>query len=625
MIETRAKQILDFLTTDYKFHTSEDIGKSVGLSSKSAQKEINTLNSIICDEGAIIKSEPGKGYQFKITNNSTFKSFLKTDWYKYAYYHHESGNKKLRIESIIKLMLFSNSYLKQQELADMYYVSHSQINKDIKEVRDILRNYNLKLISKPYYGMKVVGEEKNIRLALRHEIGEDPNLFRNDEDELLFNTIQEVINGIEFPQTFYMPYANFKNLVVHIYISILRISEGKYVKVPEELSTRVISYEEFSMANLIVAKLSSQLDLDFPKDEILYLTMHMITKNSVTNYEKVSPEISEIAQQMIDEAYDVTKYDFRSNIDLFFALSLHLGPLIERIRYGLNMKNPILDDIKENQVAFMLATIAVQPVNKRLKTKLSDDEIGYISLHIASAMDYNVGIKRNILVVCGSGNSSAQMMKSQLERKYKDQIENLTLTNLSRLKLYKLDNFAFIVSSVDIKEKTTTPIVYVDVIFKQRDFENIDNIFNRQTLNEIDKLFSNSIFLKDIDVDSIDQTINILADYAFKKSKLEKNYLIDQFKKREELGPTAYINVAIPHILDKYSKESFCIILIPKNKISWDEVNVNLVISIFFGNDLNFESKFLDNLGRFLNNAELIEKSTKSNNIEEFKNIFLES
>lgn len=124
------------------------------------------------------------------------------------------------------------------------------------------------------------------------------------------------------------------------------------------------------------------------------------------------------------------------------------------------------------------------------------------------------------------------MMKSQLERKYKDQIENLTLTNLSSLKLYKLDNFDFIVSSVDIKQKTTTPIVYVNIIFKQREFENIDNVFNRQTLNEIDKLFSNSIFLKNIDVDSIDQTINILADYAFKKSKLEKNYLIDQFKKK---------------------------------------------------------------------------------------------
>ncbi|WP_353843331.1 PTS sugar transporter subunit IIA [Anaerococcus sp.] len=85
------------------------------------------------------------------------------------------------------------------------------------------------------------------------------------------------------------------------------------------------------------------------------------------------------------------------------------------------------------------------------------------------------------------------------------------------------------------------------------------------------------------------------------------------------------MNVAIPHILDKYSGKSFCIILIPKNKISWDEVNVELVISIFFGNDLNFESKFLDKLGQFLNSPELILKSTMANNLEDFKNIFLES
>ncbi|WP_257877045.1 MULTISPECIES: helix-turn-helix domain-containing protein [Anaerococcus] len=88
------------------------------------------------------------------------------------------------MESIIKLLLFSNSFIKQQELADMYYVSHSQINKDIKQVRSILRTYNLSLISKPYYGIKIIGSEKNIRLALRNEIGEEPNLFRNGANEI---------------------------------------------------------------------------------------------------------------------------------------------------------------------------------------------------------------------------------------------------------------------------------------------------------------------------------------------------------------------------------------------------------------------------------------------------------
>lgn len=625
MIETRTKQILDFLTSDYKYHSSEEIGNSVGLSSKSVQKEINILNSIIKEEGAIIKSGLGKGYQFEIIDNDKFRDFLKTDRYKFAYYHQESGNKEIRIESIIKLLLFSNTFIKQQELADMYYVSHSQINKDIKEVRRILKQYNLNLISKPYYGMKIIGSEKDIRLALRNEIGEDPNLFRTDEDESLFFNIQDIINNINFPQSFYIPHANFNNLIVHIYISILRIKDGKIIKIPKELSKRVISYEEFSVANMVVGELSKKLNIKFPTDEILYLTMHMITKNSVTNFEKVSQEITEISQMMIDEIYDITKYDFRSNIDLFFSLSLHLGPLIERIRYGLIMKNPILDDIRENQVAFMLATIAAQPINRKYNTKLSDDEIGYIALHIASSMEYNTGIKRDILVVCGSGNSSAQMMKSQLERKYSDQIENLTLTNLRSLKLYNLDNFDFIVSSVDIKEKTKTPIVYVDIIFKQKDFDKIDNVFNKQTVNDIDKLFSNSVFLKDIKVKSVDETFETLSYYASKKSGFDKDYIKSQFIKREELGQTAYLNVAVPHILDNYDGESFCIILIPDNKISWSNVNVELVISIFFGNDLNFDSKFLDNLGQFLNSPNLIAKSIKTNSLEEFKSVFLES
>lgn len=625
MIETRIKQIFDYLTLDYEFHSSEDIARSIGLSYKSVQKEIKILESIIKNQGAIIHSESGKGYQFVILDEKKFKFFLKTDWYKFAYYHQDSGNKELRIESIIKLLLFSNSYIKQQELADIYYVSHSQINKDIKVVRELLKHYDLNLISKPYYGMKVVGSEKNIRLALRNEIGEDPNLFISDKDEKLFNTIQEIINEIDFPQSFYMPYVNFKNLVIHIYISILRIKDGRFVKVPKELSQKMITYEEFSVANLVVNQLKNKLEIEFPKDEILYLTMHMITKNTITDFEKVSPEISEISQMMIDEIYEVTKYDFRSNIDLFFALSLHLGPLIERIRYGLTMRNPILNDIKENHIAFMIATIAVQPINRKYNTKLSDDEIGYVALHIASAMEYNPKRKKNILVVCGSGNSSAQMMKSQLERKYEDQIENLTITNLSKLTLYNIDNFDFIVSSVEIREKTTTPIVYVDIIFKQKDFDKIDNIFNKQYINQIDKLFSNSIFLKDLEVKNMEDAIKTLANYASIKSNLDKVYIQNQFIKREEIGPTAYINVAIPHILDKYDGESFCIILIPQNKINWGSVNVDLIISIFFGNDLNFESNFLDSLGQFLNSPDLIAKSTKAKNIEEFKNIFLES
>lgn len=624
MIETRTKEIFDYLTSDYGFHSSEEIGEELELSSKTVQKEIGILNSFIKDKGAIVESESGKGYQFRILNEDKFKNFLKHDWFKYAYFHQENPNKDFRIESIMKLFLFSNSFIKQQELADMFYVSLSQINKDIKKVRKLLKAYNIELISKPYYGMKIKGKEKDIRLAIRNEIGEDPAIFARDSDEELFTRIQAIIADIAFPESFYMPYANFKNLVVHIYISILRIKEGKYIDLSDELSKRVISYDEFNIANMVVKELSKKLDLTFPEDEILYLTMHLISKNAVTNYEKVSPEISELAQKMIDEIYKVSKYDFRSNIDLFFALALHLGPLIERLRYGLTMKNPILNDIKDNQIAFMLATVATKPINETYKTRVCDDEIGYIALHIASAMENNNYLKRNILVVCGSGNSSAQIMKTQIERKYKEQIDSLTLTDLSKVDLYNLDKFDFIVSSVPIKQKTDTPIVYVDVIFKQKDFMKINDVFNVDNFTEINRIFDNSILIRDIDIRDMDSALDILSDIVSAKTGIDKGNIKEQYLKREEMAFTSYGNVALPHILDQVEGESFSIVLIPKNKVKWNDDRVKVIYSLIIGNTRGDLSLYYDKLGDYLNSEDLIEKSSLAKNIGEFKKIFWE-
>lgn len=160
MIETRLKQIFDFLTKDYEYHTSEEIGKALQLSNKTIQKEISILNSHIRDSGAFIESNPGYGYLFKITDEDKFKKFLKDDWYKHAYFVQDSVDKEARIENITRLFLFSNSYIKQQEIADTFYISLSQAQKDIAQIKTILSRYNIALTSKPHYGMKVEGMKK---------------------------------------------------------------------------------------------------------------------------------------------------------------------------------------------------------------------------------------------------------------------------------------------------------------------------------------------------------------------------------------------------------------------------------------------------------------------------------
>lgn len=623
MIETRLKQIFDYLTLDYDYHTSKEIGEVMELSSKTIRKEINSLNSVIKDKGAIIESKPGKGFIFKIKSKDKFKKFLKNDWYKYAYYQEEDGDKNLRYENILRMFLFSNSYIKQFELAEIFHVSESQINKDLPYIRQILENYNLDLISKPYYGMKVEGSEKNIRLAIKNEIGEDPLLFEGDENRNLFNKIQKIIDEMDFGEDYYMPYVTFKNLVIHIYIAILRIKQKKFINLSQEFEKKVTSYKEYKIATNIVDELEEKLKIKIPKDELVYITTHLIAKNTIRDQEKISTEILALSQKIIDEIYRVSKYDFRANIDFFFSLAIHLGPLINRIKYGFNMKNPILDDIKENKIPYLLATIGANVINEKYQTKLSEDEIGYIALHIMAAMNSNTINTKNILIICGSGNSSAQIMKAQLNRQFKDNINEIRTTDLRSLDKINMKNYDLIISSVKLDNVYDLPIVYVDIIFSKVDLDNIKIAFEDTRLGKIYDIFANSVFVKTDRFRNKLEVLKFIAETIEDKSNIKKEKGLNQLKKREEMGNTSFDNIAIPHILEQVKGDSYSIIIILDKAIKWDDKKINLIYSLIIGDKLGDMSLYYEKLGDFLSNKTALTQALETKDSMEFMNIFL--
>ena len=623
MIETRIKQIFDYLTLDYDYHTSKEIGEEMELSSKTIRKEINHLNSVIKDKGAIIESKPGVGFIFIIKDEEKFKLFLKNDWYKYAYYQQEDGDKNLRHENILRLFLFSNSYIKQYELAEVFHVSESQINKDIPYIRQLLEGYGINLISRPYYGMKIEGNERNIRLAIKNEIGEDPTLFENDKNRGLFKEIQEVIEEMDFGEDYYMPYVNFKNLVIHIYISILRIRQKEYIVLSKDLEKNIISSKEFNIANKIVQKLQEKLKVKIPNQELTYLTMHLIAKNTITDQEKLSNEILKISQDIIDEIYKVSKYDFRDNIDFYFSLAIHLGPLINRIKYGFDMKNPILEDIKDNKIAYLLAIIATNVINKKYKCKLSEDEIGYIALHIMAAMNSNASTTKNILIVCGSGNSSAQIMKAQLNRQFKNKINEIRTTDIKSLKDIDMTCYDMIISSVELENAFNIPVVYVDIIFSEIDLENIKMAIEDSRFEKIYNIFSNSVFVKTDNITNKLEVLKLISEIIEDKSGLNKEEALKQLKKRESMGQTVFDNVAIPHILEQVNGDSYSIIIILDKVIKWNDKKIRLIYSLIIGDKLGDMSLYYEKLGAFLSNKTTLAKALETENSMDFMNLFL--
>ena len=624
MYETRAKLLMDSLTAEHRYFTAKELSETLGLSEKVIRSEIEGLNEILKRHGASVQSIKGKGSIFIIENRTLFEQFLKKEWYRYAFFQPDFNNRQFRLENMLSLLLFSNSYIKQQELADVFYVSISQANKDIKQIRCILQDYHLQLESKPYYGMKVVGDEHDIRRCIKNELGLEESLLQDEAHKNLFETVQNIIDGVNKKAGTPLPYVPFKNLVIHVYIAILRVKAGQTLSIPEETATKIEQHKENALAEEIVSRLENELKLQIPRSELLYITVHWMTKNHVSDAEKISPQISKLVEKMTERIYQSTKIDLRKDLDFYFYMGMHLGPLIERVRYRLTLKNPLLEDIRREPIAFHLASIASGVINEEFHTTLTEDEIAYLALHIATAMNNREENKKSILIVCGSGRTTAMLMKSQLEKSFRGNIDHIDTLDFEQLEGMDVSRYDFVVSTLDIPNKLDCPVVYVDPIMKPGDFKAIQKEFQSDAMEEFLAVFQNSEFYTDVDIQSKEEVFERLASIIERRTGVPAIHLIHLLEERENMGSTAYDGeIAIPHLLTPVDDDSFAVIMILKSPIDWSGRRIRLILSLHVGFQQKNMEFFFQKLGEFMSSRNFIEQSMKSSTKDEFMNIVL--
>ncbi len=154
----------------------------------------------------------------------------------------------------------------------------------------------------------------------------------------------------------------------------------------------------------------------------------------------ITQEISDLVTAMLERVYDLFKFDFRSDLELRMILSQHLVPLSVRIRFDMDMKNPMLRDVKE-KILFVLymACNAVTVLNEHFKVSLSEDEVAYFAFAFALALERRKTEikKKNVILVCSSGRGSAQLLQYKYKNSFKDYIDEIIACDVGSL--YKMD------------------------------------------------------------------------------------------------------------------------------------------------------------------------------------------
>ncbi|WP_077296503.1 BglG family transcription antiterminator [Virgibacillus pantothenticus] len=581
-INKRQSTILLLLNKSKGPITANWISKELNVSDRTVRNEINNLRKECKSLGIEIESIRGKGYDLKIIDPTLFKEalnlYIKDDT---LTNHNRFTLQSNRVKYLLQRLLLAKDFIKMEKLEAELFVSRSTLKNDLKLVNQELEKFQLVCISKPYYGKKVHGEEYMKRLCLSNSILDNHDIFKEKTvwfrfiDMDLFNKIKDIIIEIVNDYSFEISDLTLENLATHIAIACKRIEDNFII---EQLNIPLADgyTVEKSIANKIIQRVECFTGLNFPRTEEEYILVHLLGTKLLSNKRNSNDSIvmNEIVRDIVIELKEIYDWDFYSDLEFIQGLSSHLGPVMNRLKYGMNIHNPLLNDIKLTYpLAFEGAIVASRCIKKYIDKEINEHEISYIAMYIQAALERIKGIQKyKILVVCATGVGSAKLLYYQLEDLFGQKIEIVDTISFYKLPSFSLSGIDFIISTVPINRKLKTPVIVVNPFLKDEDINTIG-----KQVNTCDNILSfidlERIFVHE-ELKNQEAVIQFLCNKLYEQGLVKKNYATLVLK-RESVASTYFGNlVAIPHPITPQTSKTFWTICTLKAPILWNNQNM---------------------------------------------------
>ncbi|MBE5991649.1 MAG: BglG family transcription antiterminator [Paenibacillaceae bacterium] len=581
-MDRRMKQILDILS-DRDYYTAEMLAEEIHAGTKTVRNLLKEINQEIEPHGAGIVSKYGVGYFLNIHDNEKYEAYCRKD-HAHGSEEYLPSTSEERIQYLLEYLINSGSYVKLEKLSESLYISKRTLTEDLKEVEQFLKKFNICVIRKPNYGIRLEGKEFDTRLCIASFSGKRFHKGNESMDE-----IAAIVSTILKENDFMITGAAYQNLVVHLYIAISRIMECHYVPMPEGLLENPRERYEYQIAQLVARQLEERFHISFPENEVTYIAIHLAGKKMFLEEENaeenviITQEISDLVTAMLERVYDLFKFDFRSDLELRMILSQHLVPLSVRIRFDMDMKNPMLRDVKEKFcLSYTMACNAVTVLNEHFKVSLSEDEVAYFAFAFALALERKKTEikKKNVILVCSSGRGSAQLLQYKYKNSFKDYIDEIIACDVGSL--YKMDfsRYDYIFTTVPITVSVPLPILEVEYFLGDEDIVNVKKVLCDQKTSSVLNYYERDLFLPHLKFKTKTEVLRFMCQFVIEKKNLPQEFY-ESVLQRERMAKTAFGNqVAMPHAYKAMSSETFVCVGILDEPVVWGDQKIRAIFLV---------------------------------------------
>lgn len=533
-IPARERALLLYLLETNQFVTIKDIASTLDVSERTIHRDLKGIDDALMSFH--LKLETKKGQGIKLFGDSSDRTKLQKQLMKS---HPLEYTKEERI-TIILTMLFSTSEpTKLIALASDLNVTIATVSNDLDDVASQLQDYHLELVRKRGYGVIIQGKEEYKRAALKSLIARyiDPfevvHLFKTKKNQetmttdfiaerLLDFVNQETIVEIEANveevfKAFDIVLADnaYIGLVVHLALAVQRLKSGEKIHFDTKYLEEIQKYDEFKVAELLIERLKKGLAIEMPLDEIGYITMHLLGAKLRESEELTIAEDSaiDIAMQVrkliqyVGQQYDT---NFQNDSRLLSDLVTHLKPALFRIKRGMKIVNPLLQDVEEKY--FKLMEVVASGVSLTFPTlTFPRDEIGYLVMHFGAQLYQKIKAQNiKALVICSSGIGTARILATRLKQNFPEVTAVKTISMLS-IQDVDISQFDMVLSTIKLHQFNHPYIIVSPMLLEDE-------------LVEIEKYISQISPLKEKALKKVEQGTN----YQKRLSHLSKQAIITQ-------------------------------------------------------------------------------------------------
>ena len=498
-----------------------------------------------------------------------------------------ANDNRLRRQEIM-LRLLDYETLSYQKLSDQYFVSRSSLSNDFNLIKHFFQKDGASL-SFNNSGTFFSGSEIQAQQILKRlMISQHQPFYLDGFDSALYNRVicllQEYSDSLQQP----IPGDNMVQISTTICLLIGRAKAGHHIQLLDTNYLEPTRY--YPRLWDLISRLEAVCDLVFSASELVYLVTILLGSGFSQEAGQVQENLKDQIRVLIQDVSLIINLDLQDDHKLLEDITIHMNQLFTRLQAKISLVNPLLADIKSNyhalfqDVKYLLTNEGSRYGLPATCPLISDDEIGFLVLHIQAAIERKF-IQKKVVIVSPNGIGVSTYINAKIQR-FLPNLHDIQIVSLKQLEKLEVEDISFIISTVPI-EGLKRPVITISPLCTEEDMRQImtayaEVVARQSTLNQYQMMNHGRGLINGIykgNFKTQEEALSFLLDQQKDMNQAKKTQVLASILEREAQQST-YLDkgIAIPHANPQLVETSNISVLLLDKAIAWGYDKVDVIV-----------------------------------------------